>query len=139
MPTPSNAAHGLSHAKKRGRETRSAPRVIHRASVRTVLATLHLRNWRRIWFCQRSHPRLVRFVIELGLSPEPSQQPERLGRMRFLRNWIIRVGQVSKMNGIRGTGFHAGRNVIGGIDFPPSCGSRFFFRRMPACMAEVAL
>ena len=44
----------------------------------------------------------------------------------------------SEMNGIRGTSFNTGRNIIRGIDFSLSCGRRFFFGRMQPCMAEIA-
>src|ERR1051326_8275982 len=107
-------------------EVRSTPRAIHRLSVRTALATLHLRQASGIGFSQRSHPWLLRLVVNLRLGADARQQAERMGRARFLRNGIAGIGQVAEANCASGAGFDTRRKIIGGIDFPLSRGCSLF-------------
>src|SRR5579872_489326 len=142
--------HGPSQAKKRGNETRSSPRAIHRLSARAALDMLYLRlmvgnlgrSDRTTALITRlshlSHPCLIRLVIDLGFRSDASQQPECVCRMRFLRNRIVLVRQVAKPNCSRRTGLHARRNVIGSIDLAPPRRSGFFFRCMESRVTEIA-
>src|ERR1035438_3105600 len=141
-PNSSRAIQGASHSTKRGVEQRRTPRVMNSLSIcwNIWLATGGLLGDSRARGASDfAHPVFLGVVVDLGICAERFQHAETVGLVRGAGGFGGRIVQVAETDGSVGAGFHAGRDVIGGVDFGLPVGYRLGLGGVPAAVAEVAL
>src|ERR1035437_4143346 len=141
-PKRRRATQGESHRRKRGVEQRRTPRVMNSLSICLTisLATcLLLCDSRAGSAGNFAHPGFLGVVIDLGIGPERFEHTEAVRIARALGGFGGRIVQVAEVDGAAGASLHAGRDVIGGVDFGLAVGHGLGFGGMPAAVAEVAL
>src|ERR1017187_3412617 len=136
-PKRSRAPHGPSHSRKRGVEQRRTPRVMNSLSI--WLATGRLLCGARAWGAgDLAHPVLFGVVVDLRIGAERFQHPEALRLVSALCGFGGRIVEVAELDGAVGAGFHAGGNVIRGVDFGLAVSHRLSLGGVPAAVAQVA-
>src|ERR1035438_7989887 len=140
-PKRSMATQGVSQRTKRGVEQRRTPRVMNSLSIcwNIWLATGGLPGGSRAGRTgDFAYPVFLGVVIDLGIGPERFQHAETVGLVSALGGFGGRVVEVAETDGAVGAGFHAGRDVIRGVDFGLTVGRSLGLGGVPAAVAEVA-
>src|ERR1035437_137001 len=136
------ATQGASQRRKRGVEQRRTPRVINSLSISLAISLTT-----GVLLCESragragdfAHPVFLGVVVNLRIGAERFQHAETVRLVRAAGRFRGRIVQVAETDGSVGAGFHAGRNVIRGVDFGLTIGNGFGLGGVPAAMAEVAL
>src|SRR5664280_574153 len=113
-PKRSMATQGASHSTKRGVEQRRTPRVMNSLSIccNICLATGSLLGSSRAGGAgDFAHPVFLGVIVDLWVGPERFQHAETVRLVRAAGRFGGRIVQVAEVDGARGAGFHAGRDI----------------------------
>src|ERR1035437_6725531 len=136
------ATQGASQRRKRGVEQRRTPRGINSLSISLAISLttgVLLCESRARGAGDFAHPVFLGMVINLGIGADRFQHAEAARLARALRGFGGRIVQVAEVDSARGASFHAGGDVIRGVDLILAVGNGFGLGGVPAAVAEVAL
>src|SRR5581483_5988097 len=85
-----------------------------------------------------SHPIPPGSVVDLGLGTELFEQPEAFAFLGGACGGAPRIVQIAELDGACRARFHAGGNVIGGVEFLLASCCRALPCRMPSAVTKVA-